>query len=365
METPRTKTLVLFVFHIYNSRVESFINNCIFYDESVDFVIIANDKEEEYNPEFRGFVESVRRCQSGLSNSLNVDYINRSNVHLVFRDNIGYDFGGWSDALLTDDFKNLQSPKREHYVENPPFSPKVPSAGETKSRTKMYQNYDKFIFVNSSVIGPFLADGYLGNSKICEGEAVNSYELRSPEFQGVAESGGRSKSAIFGRDAVSYENPRTPSATRPEYFTVNWTDVYLTRLNDNVKLFGSTINTCCDPLHKSHVQSYIFAMEKPALEYLIDQGIFSMKKYTQTLDETVRTKEVLMSRKIIENGWNIGCLLPYYDNVDFTFKTKRPEDYHIRYLFNDDVLKPQYRNVFWNEYQLVFIKGNRGILDGL
>jgi hypothetical protein len=48
---------------------------------------------------------------------------------------------------------------------------------------------------------------------------VNSYELRSPEFQGVAESIGRSKSAIFGRDEVSYENPRTPSAARPEYFT--------------------------------------------------------------------------------------------------------------------------------------------------
>jgi hypothetical protein len=48
---------------------------------------------------------------------------------------------------------------------------------------------------------------------------LNSYELRSPEFQGVAESEGRSKSAIFGRDAVSYENPRTPSAARPEYFT--------------------------------------------------------------------------------------------------------------------------------------------------
>jgi hypothetical protein len=43
---------------------------------------------------------------------------------------------------------------------------------------------------------------------------------RSPEFQGVAESIGRSKSAIFGRDEVSYENPLTPSAERPAYFTI-------------------------------------------------------------------------------------------------------------------------------------------------
>ena len=40
-------------------------------------------------------------------------------------DNIGYDFGGWSDALLTNN---------------------------------LYENYDNFIFANSSVIGPFLPD---------------------------------------------------------------------------------------------------------------------------------------------------------------------------------------------------------------
>ena len=39
----------------------------------------------------------------------------------VKRNNIGYDFGGWSNALLTND---------------------------------LYKNYDNFIFANSSVIGP-------------------------------------------------------------------------------------------------------------------------------------------------------------------------------------------------------------------
>ena len=89
-----------------------------------------------------------------------------------------------------------------------------------------------------------------GNSKICEvfrtrsGRNTrklrrtkfigNSDELRSLiqegdkfatasslEFQGVAESTGRSKSAIFGRDEVSYENPHSPTASPPEYFTVS------------------------------------------------------------------------------------------------------------------------------------------------
>jgi hypothetical protein len=235
-----SKVLVLFVFHILNERVEQFIQNSIFYDENVDFIVISNDKNAVFTvPNY---------------------------VKTLFRDNNGFDFGGWSDALLTND---------------------------------VYKNYDKFIFVNSSVIGPFIQEGYPGK----------------------------------------------------------WTDIYLNELNENVKLFGSTINTCMNP-YKAHVQSYIFAMENPTLEYLIVQGIFS-NQYTHTLDDTVWNKEVLMSRKIIENNWNIGSLLPQYHNVDFTFRTKHPHEYNIQ--FYEDLMFPHFRNVLWNEYQLVFIKGNRQI----
>ena len=235
-----TKLLVLYVFHIFNDNVKHFIKHCTFKDENVDFIIISNDK----------------------SNTFEVpDY-----VKTVMRDNIGYDFGGWSDALLT------------HNV---------------------YENYDNFIFVNSSVIGPFL----------------------------------------------------------PSYYNGKWTDIYINGLKNNVKLFGSTINTLGNPLHLSHVQSYIFSMDKNTLQYLIHCGIFSITNYTSTLHETIWLKEVLMSRKIIENNWNIGSLLQYYKDIDFTFSTKKPEEYNI--IFLDDVMYPYYVNTLWNTIELVFIKGNR------
>jgi hypothetical protein len=234
------KLLVLYVFHIYNDRVKYFINNCIFKDENVDFILISNDK----------------------TNKIDVP----AYVKTLYRDNIGYDFGGWSDALLT---------------------------GE------IYKNYDNFIFVNSSVIGPYI----------------------------------------------------------PSYYKGRWTDIYLNGLQGNIKLFGSTINTCYDPLHKSHVQSYIFSMNKDTLEYLITCEIFSMTNYAKTFEEAIWLKEVLMSRKIIQNNWNIGSLLNYYKDVDFTFRTKKPEDYYIRFL--DDLAFPEFRNYYWSEYEVVFIKGNR------
>jgi hypothetical protein len=234
------KLLVLYVFHIYNDRVENFIKNCIFFDENVDFIVISNDK----------------------NNRVDVP----SYVKTLYRDNIGYDFGGWSDALLTDN---------------------------------LYNNYNHFIFVNSSVVGPFI----------------------------------------------------------PTYYKDKWTDIYISGLKDNIKIFGSTINTCKYPLHYSHVQSYIFSMDKPTLEFLIQQEIFSTTNYAKTFDEAIFYKEISMSRKIIENKWNIGSLMTHYKNVDFTFSEKQPEEYNIDFF--DDIMNPFFRNQVWYDYEIVFIKGNR------
>lgn len=235
-----SKTLVLYVFHDYNGRVKNFIDKAVFYDPNVDFNIICNNKNIIYN------------CPS---------YVKK-----IYRDNIGYDFGGWSEALLVNN---------------------------------NYKSYDYFIFVNSSVIGPFL----------------------------------------------------------PSNYKDKWTNIYINGLKDNIKLFGSTINTIFDPLNKSHVQSYIFSMDKNTLEYLINCEIFSLTNYAKTFDEAIWNKEVLMSRKIIANGWNIGSLLKYYKNVDFTFISKKPEQYNFNFI--GDVMYSNFRNKYWNEYELVFIKGNR------
>ena len=237
-----SKTLVLFVFHVFNERCENFINNCIFKDPNVDFIIISNDKNARFNaPPY---------------------------VKKLFRDNIGYDFGGWSDALLKDD---------------------------------LYKGYSNFIFINSSVIGPFLR----------------------PDFKG------------------------------------KWTDIYLNGLQGNVKLFGTAINAMGDPLKKAHVQSYVFALDRETLEYLISEGIFSNTKYVKSFKEAIDQKEILMSRKVIERGWNIGSLFPLYEGVDFTFRTKKPENYNIK--FQDDIMMGHYFGSLWTDQQLVFVKGNRDL----
>jgi len=236
------KLLVLYVFHMYNDRVKYFINNCIFYNSDIDFVVISNGVKKINVPNY---------------------------VKLIYRENIGYDFGGWSDALLKND---------------------------------LYKGYENFIFVNSSVIGPFL----------------------------------------------------------PKNNRNMWVYYYLNGLKNNIKLFGSSINNHFNPIQNAHVQSYIFAMDKKTLELLIKKEIFSITNYAKTFDEAIN-KEILMSRIIIENGWNIGSLMKLYNGVDFTFKKRKPKDYRIN--FYNDVLYSEYRGKLWTPFQLIFIKGNRPELD--
>jgi len=229
------KTLVLYVFDQYNQRVEHYIKNAIFLDPDIDFLIINNG--------------------SNVEPQTLPDYV----IYFKSQNN-GYDFGGWSRGLLYNE---------------------------------LYKGYDNFIFLNSSVMGPYL----------------------------------------------------------PSYFKGKWTDIYLDGLTDSVKLFGSTIySDVNNPDKCSYVNSYIFALTIESLQYLFYKQIFS-------LEDSRDNKEIKMSRVILENGWNIGCLMRYYKDVDFRFLASKPSDYKP---FLGDIMNVNHFSdkLFNNFYELVFIKGS-------
>ena len=85
-----------------------------------------------------------------------------------------------------------------------------------------------------------------------------------------------------------------------------------------------------------------------------------MDEYSHTFYDCVIMKEIGMSRKIIDNGWNIGSLFKYYKDVDFRFIDKKPNDYNIEFL-NDVMFKNFYDKKIWTISEIVFPKGNRDI----
>ena len=96
------RTLVLYVFHQYNERVDYFIKNAVFEAPDVDFVFMCNDLTFDIESRLPHYVKSFRR------------------------ENKGYDFGAWSDLLIKHGYA--------------------------------YADYDTFIFANSSIKGPFMGN---------------------------------------------------------------------------------------------------------------------------------------------------------------------------------------------------------------
>jgi hypothetical protein len=136
-------------------------------------------------------------------------------------------------------------------------------------------------------------------------------------------------------------------------FTFNTTGV--TSTNYNVKLYGSTINTNgfygTDPISNSHVQSYAFCVDIDTLTYLIDKEIFSLTNMINRYEDVVVNKEIKMSRDIINNNWNIGCIFHHYNNIDFTNLTKYSD-----FQFLGDLTVTGYYAQLMSPYELIFIK---------
>ena len=235
------RTLVLYVLHELNDNVRYFCSNAIFKHSDIDFMIIIN------NPE------------------LNISNIVPEYVSVINRENVGWDFGAWSYGLLTNN---------------------------------IYKNYDYFVFVNSSVIGPYLP---------------------------------------------------------PDISKEDWVGLFVepikTRVN-NIRLFGSTINTIQDPVNKSHIQSYAYSCDKEILEFLINKGIFSITNYVKTYWDAIFQREIKMSRLVIENGWNIGSFLRWTRFANFCCKY----DYNKLLYKYENISFNQYRNKLWNDYEVIFVK---------
>ena len=247
------KTLVLYVFHHLNEYVDYFLRKGIFQDDSnVTFLIIINDLNFDTSIFSSLFTRPDPNC-----------------IQILKRENKFADFGGWSDGLV--------------YNNN-------------------IDNFDSFIFINSSCVGPFV-------------------------HPNVSEK---------------------------------WTSIFLKGLErDNIKLFGTTINTCSNKSgQSSHVQSWAFCMKQKEVKLCLEHKIFDPVNYTKmnTKDELIFSHEVPMSQLIVKHGGNIGAMTKLYQGVDFCNPSTNI------YGWLDDIAFPKgYLGETTNPYEVMFVKANRGI----
>jgi hypothetical protein len=159
---------------------------------------------------------------------------------------------------------------------------------------------------------------------------------------------------------------------RPAYSEGSWISVFTGMLRGDVHLAGATINILdadtpiCTLFAErygmrrpfSHVQSMIFALDLEGLSFLLDRNFFSRPIGPGKLD-VIADYEILMSQLIISNGWNITCLLPEYCSIDY--RTVEG-DINPSSLNGDPCCAGAYFGRSLSPYEVVFIKTNRDVI---
>jgi len=117
----------------------------------------------------------------------------------------------------------------------------------------------------------------------------------------------------------------------PNYFNGDWTAPFLQLLQGDVHLCGSAINILHDtrPFHLlyqkehpehsgpfSHVQSSTHAMTAECFAFLRAKNLYSSSTNFDK-EKAVIDCELAMSVLVRGNGWNIACLLPPYNALDY------------------------------------------------
>lgn len=142
---------------------------------------------------------------------------------------------------------------------------------------------------------------------------------------------------------------------------VKWYQPFIDLLKSdpNIKLVGSTINVQppSERLHLErhypHVQSNCFVMDGTCLDYLTTTSLF--EKYYSDKYDVIEFQEIGMSTLVLKHGWNISCLVPEYQKIDY-------RDPSMNNKIVGDVLwtKNELGRTI-HPYEVIFLKTERGI----
>jgi len=107
----------------------------------------------------------------------------------------------------------------------------------------------------------------------------------------------------------------------PSYFNKCWTTAFTDKINENVKLVGTSI--VCLPStdlggYGPKVEGFCFSTDKIGLEILLNEETIFINHENKT--KAIVDGEYGLSRAILNNGYNIDCLLYRYKNINWQDK---------------------------------------------
>jgi len=232
------KSLIIYTYYSSpssNFNLDFFVKNELSFKPDIDYIIVINGHDTP------------------------IQFPTISNLTVLRRDNIGYDFGGHAYAL---------------------------EFAQTKY-------YDYFFFMNSGAFGPVLS-----------------------------------------------------------YYDKHWSTIFINKINEKVKLVGTTI--VCLPEtdaggYGPKVEGFFFMTDSIGLNILRSEPTIFCEHPTKY--SAIVNGEYGISNCILKNGYSMDCMLPQYQNIDWTDAKN--------YTLNNNI-HPSRKNSFFgksiNPYNVIFHK---------
>jgi hypothetical protein len=245
-----SKTLIIYSYYRDNENTDYFFKNGLCNSDLIDYLFVINDGD------IGGKISPPQEILDSYSN-----------ISVVHRDNQGMDWGAYTDVL------------------------------QSKKSDGSLNDYDYFIFLNQTIIGPFLP-AWLSKDK-------------------------------------------------------HWPTIFTDLINERDKLVGCTINCCymTPNTYMPHVQSFLFATDQVGLEVGFKEGMFDPLEVRSKFD-VIYEREIGFSRAILHNNYNISCLMSCYKGVDF-----REGEPKIK--GNDPWVDGGYFSCNIHPFETIFFKNNR------
>ena len=267
------KTLILYVFHEINANVDTFLKRGLINSQDKEFIFIFNNIDANPTTEKWKFLH------------------NYNNMHLFIRPNIGHDFQGWNEALF------LPASDLNKKI--------IYSSNKDTLEPAMHTLFDKFVFVNSTVRGPYV----------------------------------------------------------PLYVTSDWVDCFTSKLSTDVKMTGISINFISGvtyestksfikanygftPIDHTHIQSMIYSLDREGLDILLKYQLFnSGKQFPRDKWELISSSEIGMSSILRNEKKSLYSYMMTQGLVRYNEVQKNPDIWCIK--------------DFYPLTEMMFVKDNR------
>ncbi len=177
----------------------------------------------------------------------------------------------------------------------------------------------------------------------------------------------------LGFDAYIFINSSMRGPFLPNYLSQNWDEIFTSRLSKNVGIVGASINLLPTESPHSHsfrrkfnltepyihVQTTAYALSLDAYQLLAAKGFFdvdeSMEKY-----DLIDRYEILLSQILMNNGFAISSILSTYENFS---SFNRSVNINKTAINGDSLYKGAFYGRTMSPFEALFVKTNRNMIS--